>query len=35
MGNIEGIDLALDRDKLWVVVNAAVKIGLHTMQGIF
>jgi hypothetical protein len=34
MGGIEGIDLALDRDRLWVAVNAAVKIGLYTMRGI-
>jgi len=34
MDSIEGIDLTLDRDKLWVVVNAAVKIVLHTMRGI-
>jgi hypothetical protein len=31
MGGIKGIYLALDRDSLWVAVNAAVKIGLHTM----
>jgi len=34
MDGIEGIYVALDKDRLWDFVNTAVKIWLHTVGAI-